>query len=94
MRLFSDASSDADTASYRGTDKSGSVTGTRTPGDDGSIMSGLVTARFKHVITSEGHAVITGRDGDALQRCEDEPIHVPGAVVSPTFSVTSFTAYL
>jgi light-regulated signal transduction histidine kinase (bacteriophytochrome)/CheY-like chemotaxis protein len=24
--------------------------------------------------------VITGRDGDTLQRCEDEPIHLPGAV--------------
>ncbi|KAF2745303.1 hypothetical protein M011DRAFT_406900 [Sporormia fimetaria CBS 119925] len=40
----------------------------------------LVTHRFKHVVTKEGHAVITGRDGDALQRCEDEPIHIPGAV--------------
>ncbi|KAJ4395407.1 hypothetical protein N0V85_006560 [Neurospora sp. IMI 360204] len=37
------------------------------------------TARFKHVVTEEGHAVITGRDGQ-LQRCEDEPIHTPGAV--------------
>ena len=24
--------------------------------------------------------VITGREGDTLQRCEDEPIHLPGAV--------------
>ncbi|KAI9827896.1 MAG: Light-sensor Protein kinase [Phylliscum demangeonii] len=40
----------------------------------------VITARFKHVITSEGHAVITGRDGETLQRCEDEPIHIPGAV--------------
>lgn len=40
----------------------------------------LVTARFKHVITEGGHAIITGRDGDTLQRCEDEPIHIPGAV--------------
>lgn len=40
----------------------------------------LITARFKHVVTEGGHAVITGRDGDALQRCEDEPIHIPGAV--------------
>ena len=42
--------------------------------------AGLVTARFKHVVTEGGHAVITGRDGETLQRCEDEPIHVPGAV--------------
>lgn len=40
----------------------------------------LVTHRFKHVVTEEGHMVITGRDGDTLQRCEDEPIHLPGAV--------------
>ncbi|KAM3415484.1 Signal transduction histidine-protein kinase BarA [Cercospora zeina] len=40
----------------------------------------LVTARFKHVVTDGGHAIITGRDGDTLQRCEDEPIHIPGAV--------------
>ena len=42
--------------------------------------AGHLTARFKHVVTDEGHAVIIGRDGDTLQRCEDEPIHIPGAV--------------
>jgi hypothetical protein len=40
----------------------------------------LLTARFKHVVTEGGHAIITGRDGETLQRCEDEPIHIPGAV--------------
>ena len=40
----------------------------------------LLTARFKHAVTQDGHAVIVGRDGDTLQRCEDEPIHIPGAV--------------
>lgn len=40
----------------------------------------LVTARFKHVVTEGGHAIITGRDGETLQRCEDEPIHIPGAI--------------
>ncbi|KAF4452393.1 hypothetical protein F53441_4739 [Fusarium austroafricanum] len=44
----------------------------------------LVTSRFTHVVTDEGHAVITGRDG-VLQRCEDEPIHTPGAI--QTFGV-------
>jgi light-regulated signal transduction histidine kinase (bacteriophytochrome) len=39
-----------------------------------------LTARFQHVVTDGGHAVITGRDGETLQRCEDEPIHIPGAV--------------
>jgi light-regulated signal transduction histidine kinase (bacteriophytochrome) len=43
-------------------------------------MGGLVTHRFKHVVNEEGHMVITGREGDTLQRCEDEPIHLPGAV--------------
>lgn len=43
---------------------------------------GLVTARFKHAVIEGGHTVITGRDGSTLQRCEDEPIHIPGAVQS------------
>ena len=43
---------------------------------------GLLTARFKHIMTDGGHAVITGRDGETLQRCEDEPIHMPGAIQS------------
>jgi light-regulated signal transduction histidine kinase (bacteriophytochrome) len=40
----------------------------------------LMTARFKHIVTDGGHAIVTGRDGETLQRCEDEPIHIPGAV--------------
>lgn len=43
---------------------------------------GIMTARFKHVVTDGGHSIITGRDGDVLQRCEDEPIHIPGAIQS------------
>ena len=64
--------------------------GSPTAGDTQSIAEsirsqaddtgGLLTARFKHAVTEEGHAVIIGRDGDTLQRCEDEPIHIPGAV--------------
>ena len=64
--------------------------GSQTAGDTQSIAEsvrsqaddagGLLTARFKHTVTGEGHAVIIGRDGDTLQRCEDEPIHIPGAV--------------
>ena len=61
--------------------KAPSVASTRT-GKDVEDPGGLVTARFKHVVTEGGHAVITGRDGDTLQRCEDEPIHIPGAVQS------------
>lgn len=43
-------------------------------------LGGLVTSRFKHIMTDGGHAIITGLDGEKLQRCEDEPIHTPGAV--------------
>lgn len=42
----------------------------------------LVTARFQHVMTDGGHAVITGRGGESFQYCEDEPIRIPGAVQS------------
>lgn len=42
----------------------------------------MITSRFRHVVTDEGHAVMAGRDGKALQRCEDEPIHIPGAIQS------------
>jgi len=56
-----------------------SSSGRRSP--DPPVSESLYTHRFKHVMTEEGHAVITGRDG-TLQRCEDEPIHMPGAVQS------------
>ena len=44
--------------------------------DNGAI----ITARFQHVVDEDGHAIVTGRDGETLQRCEDEPIHIPGAI--------------
>lgn len=47
-----------------------------------SDPSGHVTARFQHVMTESGHAVITGRGGSSYQYCEDEPIRIPGAVQS------------
>lgn len=78
--------------SDRGTDESGVLGGevaeALPPGLDsrsgGSQQLSLtdvphVTARFTHIETEDGHSVITGRDG-TLQRCEDEPIHTPGAV--------------
>ncbi|MCJ1395652.1 Light-sensor Protein kinase [Xylographa bjoerkii] len=58
--------------------KSGGAASIRSTAD--STASGLVTARFQHIVTDGGHAIITGRDGETLQRCEDEPIHIPGAV--------------
>jgi light-regulated signal transduction histidine kinase (bacteriophytochrome) len=42
----------------------------------------LITSRFQHIVTEAGHAIITGRKGGDFQYCEDEPIHIPGAVQS------------
>ena len=50
-----------------------------TSSDQGSVAE-HITVKYKHVVTAEGHAVITGSDGEESQRCEDEPIHIPGAV--------------
>jgi light-regulated signal transduction histidine kinase (bacteriophytochrome)/CheY-like chemotaxis protein len=65
-----------------------------TTGNEGSVASrggkddadmhdlgDLVTTRFTHVVTEEGHAIITGRE-DKIEHCEDEPIHTPGAIQS------------
>ncbi|TVY14078.1 Cyanobacterial phytochrome B [Lachnellula arida] len=81
VQLFSSASSDkSDSVSQRGVAPASSI-GTRTLPDEASL-SDLVTVRFKHTVTAEGHAVITGRDGETIQHCEDEPIHMPGAIQS------------
>src|SRR6187402_1571347 len=74
MQLFSDAASEksfgrTDSTSIQSRSKTDSIGDPREEDD----MPGLVTARFKHIVTDEGHAVITGRDGEILQRCEDEP---------------------
>jgi hypothetical protein len=88
LQLFRDdgssvATIDNSTTSGVSGDSGGGVSlasgGAGSTSDSGSII-GLVTARFKHVVTADGHAVITGRDGETPQRCEDEPIHIPGAV--------------
>ena len=75
MQLFSDATSEKSNESHSVSAQStmnAASLGTQTPAEQENI-SGLVTARFKHIVTAEGHAVITGRDGETLQRCEDEP---------------------
>lgn len=41
----------------------------------------LTTTRFQYVKTDDGHMILTGRGGK-LAHCEDEPIHIPGAVQS------------
>jgi hypothetical protein len=45
----------------------------------GPENSGFYTERHRHVVTEEGHMIVVGIEG-TLQRCEDEPIHIPGAV--------------
>ena len=77
----------ADNASVKSDPTDGSVDGERPVSDRPSSIRSieelpLLTARFKHLVSDGGHAVITGRDGDVLQRCEDEPIHIPGAIQS------------
>lgn len=42
---------------------------------------GLLTSRFQHVETEDGHVVVTG-NSEPYQSCEDEPIHIPGAIQS------------
>lgn len=82
LNFFSDAASEQ-SSQNPGSMSQGQVPSERsyTPMDEMST-SGHVTTRFKHTVTKEGHAVITGLDGDAIQCCEDEPIHIPGAVQS------------
>jgi len=82
------AGSKKDSASDRGTSihtsdgppssRAPSFMSTRSGVDENG--GGLLTSRFKHVVSEGGHCIITGRDGETLQRCEDEPIHIPGAV--------------
>lgn len=89
--LFKELASTSPGNSIDGGSRSPSVTdGGRPPSPGGASarstlssvgeMGTLITPRFKHVVTDGGHMVITGRDGETLQRCEDEPIHMPGAV--------------
>ncbi|KAE8227122.1 hypothetical protein CF319_g372 [Tilletia indica] len=49
--------------------------------EDDHSWEGQTTMRFTHVQTDEGHMILTGRDGE-LMKCEDEPIHIPGAIQS------------
>ncbi|KAL8630044.1 hypothetical protein Q9189_004239 [Teloschistes chrysophthalmus] len=79
MESFIDQSSSRSTKSESMSAVQSNADSTRAAQDD---TGGILTARFKHVVTAEGHAVIIGRDGDTLQRCEDEPIHMPGAIQS------------
>ncbi|CBQ69596.1 related to phytochrome [Sporisorium reilianum SRZ2] len=57
----------------------------KVPGNEQMDLRGhleqLTTTRFEYVKTDDGHMILTGRGGK-LARCEDEPIHIPGAVQS------------
>ncbi|KAF3921981.1 Bacteriophytochrome [Dactylellina cionopaga] len=47
----------------------------------GGVEENFMTQRFSYQNTPDGHMVVTGIAGaEAMQRCEDEPIHCPGAV--------------
>lgn len=82
LPLFVDNQSDDE-----GSEASGDMPTSQPPGSTGrgsdsptgNTLDSHMTTRFKHVTTDDGHLVITGRDG-TLQRCEDEPIHTPGAI--------------
>ncbi|KAE8153397.1 GAF domain-like protein [Aspergillus avenaceus] len=50
--------------------------------EPGETSPKLITTRFKHVETEDGHTVLTGRTIESFRACEDEPIHIPGAVQS------------
>ncbi|KAI1387993.1 hsp90-like protein [Hypoxylon trugodes] len=83
LSLFNSAASDAsdktkESTSMR-TGESSHLEDSSGHESPGELSDTLMTVRFRHVVTDEGYAVITGRDGN-LQRCEDEPIHAPGAV--------------
>ena len=80
MNILTDAASMRSNESYGSNPWQTQKTGTPSVRSGDGEANGYITARFKHVITEGGHAVITGRDGDTLQRCEDEPIHIPGAI--------------
>ncbi|PNS14919.1 Histidine protein kinase 1 [Sphaceloma murrayae] len=78
--LFSDLAATKNASEYDTTPSEGPPPSIRSTKSQQEDVGGHLTARFKHVVSEGGHAVITGRDGDTLQRCEDEPIHIPGAV--------------
>ncbi|KAF4419217.1 Cyanobacterial phytochrome B [Colletotrichum fructicola] len=79
LELFQDVVSDGEDESVPGDDSSQRPASLTTSQLSELGNDGLFTTRFKYVMTDEGHHVITGTD-NVLQRCEDEPIHTPGAV--------------
>ncbi|KAL4863603.1 hypothetical protein BDV12DRAFT_177298 [Aspergillus spectabilis] len=71
----------SDTSGWRGGDDKPIFTPTSQEDiDEGKYE--LMTSRFRHIVTDDGHAVITGRTADSFKVCEDEPIRIPGAIQS------------
>ncbi|KAK8845299.1 hypothetical protein IAR55_006012 [Kwoniella newhampshirensis] len=73
-----EASRPASAASPKPVQSNDGKDGLEKPADDPDSEP-IVTFRFEHVATDDGHHVIAGREG-RLSRCEDEPITTPGAV--------------
>lgn len=75
------ASHDASPSSYAGTRSDGEPTAR----PEGTVYTTRtidfpMTVRFKHEVAADGeNLVLTGWQG-SLEKCEDEPIHCPGAV--------------
>lgn len=67
--------------SVRGSSEMVTASGDDRTGDDDTENEDepVVTFKFEHVPTDDGHHVVVGRKGE-LRRCEDEPITTPGAV--------------
>ncbi|OCF33164.1 hypothetical protein I316_05209 [Kwoniella heveanensis BCC8398] len=76
MQDNEDSSAGAPESSERAIASDGIESGTTTSDDE---PEPIVTFRFEHVSTEDGHHVVVGREGK-LERCEDEPITTPGAV--------------
>ncbi|KAF6823305.1 sensor histidine kinase response [Colletotrichum musicola] len=80
LELFQDVASEGEDEVVQADDCSSQPQSSLSAGTLGDVGNEcLLTTRFKYVMTEEGHHVITGTDS-VLQRCEDEPIHTPGAV--------------
>ncbi|KAL8400812.1 hypothetical protein RB594_000998 [Gaeumannomyces avenae] len=79
LPIFADNDSDEDEEEKDDEERSGAPAAHSLDSASTTESIGMTTVRFEHVMTEDGHAVITGRQG-TLQQCEDEPIHAPGAV--------------
>ncbi|THH10468.1 hypothetical protein EW145_g1296 [Phellinidium pouzarii] len=75
------ASESGPAAAFSGSDSAGDSAGEMVHSDSGmsTTSSELVRFKFEHVQDDNGFHVVTGREG-TFTKCEDEPIHAPGAV--------------